>query len=47
MASKDNSEEDKNYVACKCATLDKQIDELVYTLYGLTEEEIKVVEGGN
>ena len=24
---------------------DKQIDELVYGLYGLTEEEIKVVEG--
>jgi len=28
----------------KCATLDKQIDELVYQLYGLTEEEIKIVE---
>jgi hypothetical protein len=24
--------------------LDKQIDQLVYELYGLTEEEIKVVE---
>ena len=24
---------------------DTQIDTLVYTLYGLTEEEIKVVEG--
>ncbi|MGE5602253.1 MAG: hypothetical protein ACM30E_04345, partial [Nitrososphaerales archaeon] len=24
---------------------DKQIDRLVYELYGLTEEEIKVVEG--
>ena len=24
---------------------DKQIDELVYELYGLTEEEIKLVEG--
>ncbi len=24
---------------------DKQIDKLVYELYGLTEEEIKVVEG--
>jgi type II restriction/modification system DNA methylase subunit YeeA len=25
---------------------DKQIDLLVYELYGLTEEEIKIVEGG-
>jgi type II restriction/modification system DNA methylase subunit YeeA len=37
---------DKNYLQRKCATLDKQIDELVYQLYGLTEEEIKIVEGG-
>ena len=28
-----------------CATLDRQIDALVYELYGLTEEEIKIVEG--
>ncbi len=26
---------------------DKQIDQLVYELYGLTEEEIKIVEGGS
>ena len=25
---------------------DKQIDQLVYELYGLTGEEIKIVEGG-
>ena len=25
--------------------IDEQIDELVYELYGLTEEEIKIVEG--
>jgi hypothetical protein len=25
--------------------VDKQIDKLVYQLYGLTEEEIKIVEG--
>jgi hypothetical protein len=25
---------------------DGQIDRLVYSLYGLTEEEIKIVEGG-
>jgi len=28
------------------AATDKKIDELVYKLYGLTEEEIRVVEGG-
>jgi hypothetical protein len=39
------TESDKNYLERKCATLDKQIDELVYQLYGLTEEEIKIVEG--
>ena len=27
-------------------TTDRQIDALVYELYGLTEEEIKIVEGG-
>jgi len=30
----------------KCISLDSQIDQLVYELYGLTEEEIKIVEGG-
>ena len=28
-------------------SVDKQIDQLVYKLYGLTEEEIKIVEGDN
>ena len=27
------------------ARVDKEIDRLVYELYGLTEEEIKIVEG--
>jgi hypothetical protein len=27
-------------------TTDRQIDRLVYQLYGLTEEEIRIVEGG-
>jgi hypothetical protein len=31
----------------RCTTLDRQIDEAVYELYGLTEEEIKIVEGGS
>lgn len=39
------TEGDKNYLNRKCETLDKQIDELVYKLYGLTEEEISIVEG--
>jgi hypothetical protein len=25
---------------------DKEIDKMVYELYGLTEEEIEIVEGG-
>jgi hypothetical protein len=28
----------------KCATLDRQIDQLVYELYELTPEEIAIVE---
>jgi len=29
----------------KVKTLEREIDQLVYKLYGLTEEEIKIVEG--
>lgn len=32
--------------ARKCAALDRQIDQLVYELYGLTADEIALVEGG-
>lgn len=39
------TESDKNYLERKCESLDNQIDKLVYELYGLTEEEIKIVEG--
>ncbi|MBS4034046.1 MAG: N-6 DNA methylase [Ignavibacterium sp.] len=39
------TEGDKNYLQRKCDRLDREIDELVYQLYGLTEEEIKIVEG--
>jgi adenine-specific DNA-methyltransferase len=45
MIMNDKRKSDKNYLERKCETLDKQIDELVYQLYGLTEEEIKIVEG--
>jgi hypothetical protein len=36
---------DKSYYERRCETLDKQIDQVVYELYGLTEEEIRIVEG--
>jgi len=31
----------------KVKELEKEIDQLVYKLYGLTEEEIKIIEGGH
>ena len=40
-----HSDKDKDFYANKCATIDRQIDALVYELYGLTPEEIKIVEG--
>jgi len=39
------TESEKEYLEKKCSIIDKQIDALVYELYGLTEEEIKIVEG--
>jgi hypothetical protein len=30
---------------CRIEATDEQIDALVYELYGLTEEEIRIVEG--
>jgi adenine-specific DNA-methyltransferase len=41
------TDKDKTYYENKCVSLDRQIDRLVYDLYGLTEEEIKIVEGSN
>ena len=38
------TEKDKTYYSAKCNALDKQIDALVYELYGLTEEEVALVE---
>jgi hypothetical protein len=38
------TEKDKTYYEGKCAALDRQIDKLVYELYGLTEAEIAIVE---
>ena len=42
--SKAQTDKDKTYYEKKCSTIDRQIDRLVYDLYGLTEEEIGVVE---
>jgi len=38
------SESDKKLYEQKISILDKKIDELVYKLYGLTDDEIKIVE---
>jgi adenine-specific DNA-methyltransferase len=38
-------EKDRTYFENKCTSLDRQINALVYDLYGLTEAEIKIVEG--
>jgi hypothetical protein len=39
-------ERDKELFERQIRIVDAQIDRLVYELYGLTEEEIRVVEGG-
>jgi hypothetical protein len=35
----------KDNIQCMNIATDQQIDKLVYELYGLSEEEIKIVEG--
>ncbi|MBW6512219.1 MAG: hypothetical protein K0A93_08940 [Desulfuromonadaceae bacterium] len=40
------TEQDKTMLQREIAATDKQIDKLVYELYGLTAEEIALVEGG-
>jgi len=44
--AKAQTDKDKTYYESKCAALDRQIDRLVYDLYGLTEDEIRIVEEG-
>lgn len=39
------TDKDKTFYENKTNSLDRQIDRLVYELYGLTEEEIMIVEG--
>ena len=38
---------DMNFYEKKCASLDSQIDGVVYSLYGLTDGEIAIVEGSS
>jgi adenine-specific DNA-methyltransferase len=38
------TERDQTFYESKCATLDRQIDNLVYELYDLTPEEVAIVE---
>ncbi|MBL8025261.1 MAG: Eco57I restriction-modification methylase domain-containing protein [Fibrobacteres bacterium] len=40
-----NSEHDKTAIRRQIDGMEEQIDKLVYELYGLTEDEIKIVEG--
>jgi hypothetical protein len=37
---------DRERISRRIASADRRIDEIVYELYGLTEEEIKIVGGG-
>ena len=39
------TDRNKTYYENKCADLDRAIDSEVYKLYGLTEDEIKIIEG--
>ena len=41
------TDRDIDYWQRRCDTLDRQIDELVYEMYGLTGDEIALVEGTN
>ena len=38
------SDEDKKLLKQRATIIDKQIDKVVYQLYGLTEEEVKIIE---
>ncbi len=41
------TDHDKTLLARRIEATDRQIDRLVYELYGLTEEEIEIVEEAN
>jgi hypothetical protein len=37
---------EQGVIAAQIAATDRQIDRLVYELYGLSEEDVRIVEGG-
>jgi len=41
------TDQEQTLIKRQMAATDKEIDELVYELYGLTEEEIVIVEAGS
>lgn len=41
----DKTEKDKTYTERKCSSLDSAIDSEIYRLYGLSDDEIKIIEG--
>jgi hypothetical protein len=45
LASAHNPQE-ADRLAREVESTDREIDRLVYELYGLTEEEVRIVEGG-
>ena len=42
-----NNPQEKTIIQRQIEFIDNQIDQLVYELYGLTEDEIEIVEGKN
>jgi hypothetical protein len=44
--SKAKTPHEQESIQRRIAATDKQIDALVYELYGLTEEELRLIEGG-
>ena len=46
VLSKAKTPHEQESIKRQIAATDKQIDQLVYELHGLTEEEIRIVEGG-
>jgi len=44
-SAKTHSEQEQEMVKREIESTDKGIDRLVYELYGLTEDEVRVVEG--
>jgi hypothetical protein len=38
------SDRDMRFFKNKCAALDRKIDRIVYDMYGLTEEEVQIVD---